>query len=76
MYYQICISGTNVPVEETKHLKTEEEINLWYSQNQIPRPLEGDPEFESWEYEDHTKYIILRFDDNGVFIDDLNYVSE
>jgi hypothetical protein len=76
MYYQICISGTNEPVEETKNLKTEQEINLWYYENQILKPVEGDPEFESWDYEDDTKYVTLRFDDEGVFIDDLNYVSE
>jgi hypothetical protein len=76
MYYQICISGTTIPVEETKHLKTEEEISLWYAENQITKPLEGLAEFESWEYEDKNKYITLRFDDEGVFIDDLNYVSE
>jgi hypothetical protein len=67
MYYQICVSGTSIPVEETKELKTLEEINSWLNQNQISKPIEGELGFDSWEYVDTVKYIFLSFSDEGVF---------
>jgi hypothetical protein len=67
MYYQICISGTSIPVEETKELKTIEEISEWLSVNQINKPNEGEVGFDSWEYTDTSKYIYLPFSDEGVF---------
>jgi hypothetical protein len=67
MYYQICVSGTSIPVEETKELKTIEEINEWLSVNQIIKPNEGEVGFDAWEYTDTSKYICLPFSDEGVF---------
>lgn len=69
MYYQICISGTSIPVEETKELKTIEEISEWLATNQIMKPSEGEPGFDSWEYIDSAKYIFLPFSDEGVFVE-------
>jgi hypothetical protein len=69
MYYQICISGTATPVAEQSHLRTEEEIQAWLETNQEGQGVEGDPGYDSWPYEDGVKYIMLRFDDDGVFMD-------
>jgi hypothetical protein len=67
MYYQICISGTNTPVEETKDFKTRDEISSWLQFNQIAKPLEGEDGFDSWEYSDTVKYVFLPFTDEGIF---------
>jgi hypothetical protein len=67
MYYQICISGTGIPLEETKDLKTRNEINSWLQLNQVVKPSEGEEGFDTWEYSDLAKYILLPFTDEGVF---------
>ena len=67
MYYQICISGTSTPVEETKNLKTVEDIQTWFEANQINKPAEGEEGFDTWEYEDETKFIYLEFNDDGTY---------
>ena len=67
MYYQICISGTYIPVEETKDLKTRNEINSWLQLNQVVKPFEGEEGFDEWVYPDLAKYVLLPFTDEGVF---------
>jgi len=68
MYYQICISGTNEPLEETKNFKTTETIYEWFNNNQINKPNEGEEGFNEWTYTDDTKYVFLPFTDDGVFM--------
>jgi hypothetical protein len=73
MYYQICISGTCEPLEETKNFKTIEAIYEWYANNQIHKPDEDEEGFNEWIYPDDTKYVFLPFTDDGVFIPETDY---
>jgi hypothetical protein len=68
MYYQICISGTDEPIEEIAHLKELDEISYWISQNQKIKPEYGEDGFDEWVYMDDVKYIILPFTDDGIFM--------
>ena len=62
MAFKICLSGTTDIVAGTENFN-QELIETWLAENQVFKPSEGSEGYDSWEYPDTMKYVLLNIED-------------